>query len=78
VKIFKPDPRVYRLVIDHFAVAPADVCFLSSNGWDAHGAASFGFRTLWVNRADAAPEGLPGELAGELRSLTELPTLVLR
>jgi 2-haloacid dehalogenase len=77
VKIFKPDPRVYRLVTDHFAVAPANVCFLSSNGWDAHGAASFGFRTLWVNRADAAPEGLPGTPSGELRTLAELPTLVL-
>lgn len=77
VKIFKPDPRVYRMVTDHFDVAPADVCFLSSNGWDAHGAASFGFRTLWVNRAGAAPEGLPGTPAGELRTLAELPTLVL-
>ena len=77
VKVFKPDRRVYRLATDHFSVAPADVCFLSSNGWDAHGAASFGFRTLWVNRAGAAPEGLPGTPAGELRALTELPTLVL-
>lgn len=77
VKVFKPDPRVYRLVTEHFSVAPSDVCFLSSNGWDAHGAASFGFRTLWVNRADAAPEGLPGTPSGELRTLAELPTLVL-
>jgi len=77
VKVFKPDPRVYRLVTDHFSVAPRDVCFLSSNGWDAHAAASFGFRTLWVNRAGAAPEGLPGTPSGELRSLAELPTLVL-
>jgi 2-haloacid dehalogenase len=77
VKVFKPDPRVYRLVTDHFGIAPSDVCFLSSNGWDAHAAASFGFRTLWVNRASAAPEGLPGKPAGELRSLAELPTLVL-
>ena len=77
VEIFKPDPRVYRMVTEHFGVRPADVCFLSSNGWDAHGAASFGFRTLWVNRAGAAPEGLPGAPAGELRSLAELPTLVL-
>lgn len=77
VKIFKPDPRVYRLVTDHFSVEPSDVCFLSSNGWDAHGAASFGFRTLWVNRAGAAPEGLPGTPRGELSTLAELPTLVL-
>lgn len=77
VKVFKPDPRVYRLVTTHFDVAPTEVCFLSSNGWDAHGAATFGFRTLWVNRAGGPPEALPGTPAGELRTLAELPTLVL-
>lgn len=77
VRVFKPDPRVYRLVTAHFDVAPQEVCFLSSNGWDAHAAAVFGFRTFWVNRADGPPEGLPGTLAGELRSLSDLPTLVL-
>lgn len=76
VRVFKPDPRVYHLVTARFNVAPAEVCFLSSNGWDAHGAAIFGFRTFWVNRAGGPPEALPGVLAGELRSLAELPALV--
>src|SRR5689334_8450835 len=53
VPVFKPDPRVYRLVEAQCGVTPDKVCFLSSNCWDAHGAAHFGFATVWVNRAGA-------------------------
>ena len=52
------------------------VCFLSSNGWDAHGAAHFGFRTVWVNRAGAPDESLPGTLAAQMRDLSHLPRLL--
>src|SRR5579862_4500938 len=38
-QVFKPDPRVYRLVEARCGVEPGKVCFLSSNCWDAHGAA---------------------------------------
>lgn len=76
VGVFKPDPRVYRLVEARCGVAPARVCFLSSNCWDAHGAAHFGFATLWVNRAAAPDDRLPGALAGEIRDLSRLPGLL--
>lgn len=73
VGVFKPDARVYRLVEAHCGVKPDKVCFLSSNCWDAHGSAHFGFRTLWVNRAGAPDDNLPGTLAGQVRDLSELP-----
>ena len=76
VGVFKPDPRVYRLVEAHCGVRPDRVCFLSSNCWDAHGAAHFGFRTLWVNRARAPDDGLPGSLAGQIDDLSFLPVLL--
>lgn len=76
VGVFKPDPRVYRLVETHCGVPPARVCFLSSNCWDAHGAAHFGFRTVWVNRSGAPNDNLPGALAGEIRDLAALPELI--
>ena len=75
-QVFKPDPRVYRLVEDRCGVPPAKVCFLSSNCWDAHGAAHFGFATAWVNRAGAPDDRLPGQLAAELRDLSRLPSLL--
>jgi len=76
VGVYKPDPRVYRLVEARSGVKPDKVCFLSSNCWDAHGAAHFGFRTVWVNRAGAPDDNLPGALAGQIRDLSRLPALL--
>jgi 2-haloacid dehalogenase len=76
VEVFKPDALVYALVEARCGVTSANVCFLSSNGWDAHGAAHFGFRTVWVNRAGAHDEALPGRLVGQLRDLSQLSQLL--
>jgi 2-haloacid dehalogenase len=76
VKVFKPDPKVYRLVEARCGVKPDKVCFLSSNCWDAHGAAYFGFPTVWVNRADAPDDNLPGTLSNQIRDLSHLPALL--
>lgn len=72
VRLYKPRPEVYQMVLDTFAVAPRDVVFVSSNRWDVMGAAAFGFRAVWINRA-GLPEEYP-ELAPVrvLRSLAEL------
>jgi 2-haloacid dehalogenase len=56
VGIFKTDPKVYRLVLDRFGVAPAEVSFQSSNRWDIAGAAAFGFRPVWINRTGQPDE----------------------
>ena len=74
--VFKPDARAYRLVEAHCGVTPSRVCFLSSNCWDAHGAAHFGFATAWVNRAGAPNDNLPGTFAAEIRDLSHLPALL--
>jgi 2-haloacid dehalogenase len=51
LQIFKPDRRVYELG-RAWADAPAEeIAFVSANAWDAGGAAGFGFRTFWINRA---------------------------
>jgi 2-haloacid dehalogenase len=76
VGVFKPDARVYRLVEERCGVKPDQVCFLSSNCWDAHGAAHFGFRTVWVNRASAPDDNLPGKPAAQLHDLSQLPSLL--
>jgi 2-haloacid dehalogenase len=76
VEVFKPDARVYRLVESRCGVKPDKVCFLSSNCWDAHGAAHFGFSTVWVNRAGAPDDKLPGKLARQIHDLSHLPALL--
>jgi 2-haloacid dehalogenase len=59
LRMYKPSPEVYRLVCKHFDVAAPEIVFVSSNRWDVMGAAGFGFRAVWVNRA-----GLPDEYGG--------------
>jgi 2-haloacid dehalogenase len=50
--------------------------FVSSNGWDAAGAKSFGFRVFWVNRGGAPVERLGVRPDAIVKSLAELPALV--
>lgn len=76
VGIYKPDKRVYQLAVDRLGLPAERICFLSSNAWDAHAAAHFGFHVFWCNRTQQPREGLPGELAGEIKSLAELPALL--
>ncbi len=73
-KVFKPDPRVYRLVEDRLGVPRSMIGFVSSNGWDAAGAKAFGFKVFWVNRSGAPVERLgvrPDEVVGDLAGLVE-------
>jgi 2-haloacid dehalogenase len=72
VGVFKPDPRVYELVGTHLGTARDEVLFVSSNGWDVAGAAAFGFRTVWVNRAGDPLDRLPGRPERILRDLSGL------
>jgi 2-haloacid dehalogenase len=58
LRLYKPRPEVYRLATDALNLKPGDIAFVSSNRWDAMGAASFGFGTFWVNRA-RMPEEYP-------------------
>ena len=75
IRIYKPRPEVYALVTDAFGLTPSDVAFVSSNRWDVMGAASFGFRCVWVNRAnmpDEYPEHAPVKVVRDLASLATL------
>lgn len=76
VGIFKPAGAVYQLAVDHFAVPAAAICFVSSNGWDAHGASAFGLRVVWCNRYGQRRERLPGAPEAEIRTLADLPGLL--
>lgn len=76
VGVYKPAPPVYALAPRRLGVNPGQVAFVSSNGWDVHGAAAFGFRVAWCNRAGQVAERLPGAPAAVIASLAELPALL--
>ncbi len=58
VKRYKPDAAVYALAASRLGVAKEKIGFVSSNGWDAAGAKSFGFQVFWINRTGAPLEEL--------------------
>jgi 2-haloacid dehalogenase len=79
VKIFKPSPRVYNLMVDRLAGDRGGVGFVSSNSWDINGAASAGLTTFWIQRnAAEPPEELGFSATHVVGALTELPSLVGR
>jgi 2-haloacid dehalogenase len=66
---FKTDPATYDMVIAAWKLYPDAVSFQSSNRWDVAGATKFGFRTVWINRAEQ-----PNEYVDQQPSLI-LPSL---
>jgi 2-haloacid dehalogenase len=77
LRLYKPRPEVYSLVTGHFACAPADVLFVSSNRWDVMGATAFGFHCVWINRANAPDEYGDFAPVAVVRDLASLATLDL-
>ncbi|MFZ5961801.1 haloacid dehalogenase type II [Thalassococcus sp. BH17M4-6] len=75
VGIFKPDARVYDMVGARFGCDRSEVLFVSSNGWDAAGAAGYGFATAWVNRAGDPVDRLPHHPQHVLTDLSTIPEL---
>jgi len=77
IRTYKPDPRAYELVTATFSEAPRLV-FVTSEGWDATGAAEFGFESVWCNRGGAPPETLGARPSYTIASLRDLPAILAR
>jgi 2-haloacid dehalogenase len=76
IGIYKPDMRVYARVTEAYGCAAGDVTFFSSNNWDVAGAGTFGFRTVWVNRAGRIWDDLPGSPDHVVSSIAEAMPLI--
>jgi len=76
VGLFKPVPAVYQLAVDRLGLETAQIGFVSANGWDAAGAAAFGFRTVWINREGVPVDRLPGRPLAQVGQLAELLALL--
>lgn len=59
VRSYKPAPRAYAMAEHAFGLPRSRIGFVAFAGWDAAGAAQYGFPTAWANRAKAprAPWG---------------------
>ena len=76
VRVYKPEPRVYELAERRLGLPRAAIGFVSSNGWDAIGAAAYGFRVCWINRAGAPLDELGAAPAVVVGGLGELAALL--
>jgi 2-haloacid dehalogenase len=74
---FKPAPAVYRLAEQSLGLTGAEIAFVSSNAWDAFGAAAFGFRVFWINRTGQPCEYDLARTAIELPDLAALPDAIV-
>jgi 2-haloacid dehalogenase len=78
LSIFKPDQRVYRLGLDRVNVIDPQRCaFVSSNAWDAAGAAQAGLQVFWVNRTQQPIEYDLDKSAVIVTDLSSLPQYLL-
>ena len=71
---YKPDRRAYGLGTERLQLAKRDILFAAFGGWDAAGAKSFGYPTIWVNRFDQPVEELsirPDRTSPDLNGLLE-------
>lgn len=76
VGIYKPSHKVYQLAVDRLGISSNNICFLSSNAWDAYAASAFGMQVVWCNRYGQRPERLPGKPDDDIGSLAALPALL--
>ena len=77
IGIYKPDALVYDLAASRLDLAPAEIGFVSSNGWDVAGAATYGFRAYWINRTGAPFDRLGVQPAAIINSLGDLVPLLI-
>lgn len=74
VQVFKPDKRVYSLAEQRMGCTREEILFVSSNAWDASGAAHFGFPVCWINRQGAVFDELgvrPAHIAPDLEAMAD-------
>ncbi len=76
VKIYKPDPKVYKLPIEKYKIKPDEITFLSANTWDVSGGGNFGYNSIWVNRHSSVFDKLDFQPKNEVSNLTQLLDIV--
>lgn len=77
VRLRKPDPRIFRRMLEMLDLAPHEVLFVGDTPRDdVWGANRVGIHTAWINKGAAAlPEGIP-QPRFIINELSELPQVL--
>jgi len=76
VQVYKPHSRVYALGTARFGCVAREIAFVTGNGWDAAGAAAFGFRVCWINRGNLPEERHGPRPTAVVGSLADVPMVL--
>lgn len=76
IRTYKPDPRAYQMAADALALERGEILYAAFAGWDAAGAAWFGYPTFWVNRLNLPREEMGAAVEATGRDLTDLTRYV--
>jgi 2-haloacid dehalogenase len=76
VRAFKPAPEGYQLGVDVLGLRKEEIAFAAFAGWDAAGAAWFGYPSVWINRLGQPAEALDIAAAAEGRDLSVLSDFI--
>ena len=71
---YKTDPAAYAIGPQALGLPAEQILFVSSNGWDACGAAWYGYTTCWINRLGLPLERLgvqPNRIGTDLTAVTD-------
>lgn len=75
--IYKPSPEVYALALTGLELqSPHEIAFVSANGWDCAGAASFGFQVIHINRFGQREERLEHGPRAHVSTLQDVTALL--
>jgi 2-haloacid dehalogenase len=77
VRAFKTSPLVYALGPRTLKRPASEILFVSANGWDAIGAAWYGYTSFWVNRLGLPLERLGGRPHGVGSTLADAADFLL-
>ncbi|MBV8775408.1 MAG: HAD family hydrolase, partial [Deltaproteobacteria bacterium] len=77
VRLRKPDPRIFRRVLEMLDLAPQEILYVGDTPLDdVWGAYQVGIPTVWISKgAMALPEGIPHP-SFVINELSELPSLL--
>ncbi|WP_250866651.1 haloacid dehalogenase type II [Caballeronia sp. INSB1] len=76
VEVFKPHTSVYEMAEQTINFPRDEILFVSSNSWDAAGAAHFGYQVCWVNRVGNTFDQLGVRPHYVVEGLDGIPSLV--
>ena len=76
VKVYKPHPRVYNILIEKYKIQKNEVAYLSANTWDVSAGGNYGFNSVWVNRNNSVFDKLDYVPKYQIENLSKLIDIV--